>query len=187
MKFCTTCGIEKNLFEFSEDKSTKDGLRRQCRACRRETKHAELRRRKARQQEKAIERQQQQGYEILDALANGGKNNPHIAEVYESLMNAFGGVDGYAKWFFADFLAAKPGSQNRVKLHQMLVTLTAKVSQQGLAEQRLEMLDREDLMRIIRQAAEGDDDLELIGQVVDQAHMPRRLGMAEARMEQAIE
>ena len=84
-------------------------------------------------------------------MTGGGSYDPHVNEVFESMMRPFGGVNGWAKHLFATYLACEPGSQKRVKIHDMMMNLAGKVTSLGLTERQLDMMEERDLLQVMRQ------------------------------------
>ena len=115
-KYRTSCGIRKSLDSFHKDETKEDGRRDTCSECR--SKINELKK-KDRLDEK-LRKIEQEGLETLGNLKSGGSFDPHINEVFEAMMKPFGGVNGWAKHLFATYLASDPGSQKRVKIHDMM-------------------------------------------------------------------
>jgi hypothetical protein len=146
-KFCTHCGSRKSLDEFHKDVSKEDGHRDVCKACR--TKLAEQA--KQDQLDHRLAVLEEQGLETLETLKDGGSFDPHINEIFESMLRPFGGVNGWAKHLFATYLACDPGSQKRVKIHDMMMQLAGKVTKLGLAERQLDMMEERDLIQVMRQ------------------------------------
>jgi hypothetical protein len=144
-KFCTTCGKRKALEDFHKDDSKADGHRDTCKMCRKEIN---ARARDARRK-KQIQELENQGLDALGKMSSGGSLDPHINEVFEAIMRPFGGVNGYAKHLFATYLACDPGSQRRIKIHEMIIRLADKVTKMGLAERQLEMMEERDLKRVL--------------------------------------
>lgn len=145
-KYCTSCGIRKSLDSFHKDETKEDGRRDTCSECR--SKINELKK-KDRLDEK-LRKIEQEGLETLGNLKSGGSFDPHINEVFEAMMKPFGGVNGWAKHLFATYLASDPGSQKRVKIHDMMMQLAGKVTKLGLAERQLDMMEERDLLQLMR-------------------------------------
>jgi len=145
-KYCTSCGIRQSLAEFHKDETKEDGHRDTCRKCR------SLINKERKEQALAAELRQieEEGLKTLGTLTDGGSYDPHINEVFESLMKPFGGVQGWAKHLFATYLACDPGSQKRVKIHDMMMQLAGKVTKLGLAERQLDMMEEKDLLQVMR-------------------------------------
>lgn len=147
VKFCTSCGARKVLGEFHKDEAKEDGHRDTCKDCRARVNEQ---RKKDRLDAKLAELEKE-GLETLSTLGSGGSYDPHINEVFEAMLRPFGGVNGWAKNLFATYLACDPGSQKRVKIHDMMMQLAGKVTSLGLAERQLEMMEERDLLNVMRQ------------------------------------
>lgn len=146
-KYCTSCGIRKVLEDFHKDESKWDGHRDTCKECR-----AKINEQKKQDSLDArLQELEKEGLETLGNLSSGGSFDPHINEVFEAMMKPFGGVNGWAKHLFATYLACDPGSQKRVKIHDMMMQLAGKVTKLGLAERQLDMMEERDLLQIMRQ------------------------------------
>ena len=145
-KYCTSCGIRQSLAEFHRDETKEDGHRDTCRGCRAKINKEKKERNLAAELRKIEE----QGIKTLGTLTDGGSYDPHINEVFESMMKPFGGVQGWAKHLFATYLACDPGSQKRVKIHDMMMQLAGKVTKLGLAERQLDMMEEKDLLQVMR-------------------------------------
>jgi len=146
-KFCTHCGHKKILEAFHKDETKEDGRRDVCKDCRsliNDQKKQDSLDARLRELEK-------EGLESLGNLSSGGSFDPHINEVFEAMMKPFGGVNGWAKHLFATYLACDPGSQKRVKIHDMMMQLAGKVTKLGLAERQLDMMEERDLLQVMRQ------------------------------------
>ena len=147
VKFCTNCGERKELDSFHKDTEKEDGHRDTCKECR--SKISEKRKQDRLDQQLAeLERE---GLETLGGLTSGGSFDPHLNEVFEAMMRPFGGVNGWAKHLFATYLACEPGSQKRVKVHDMMMQLAGKVTKLGLAERKLDMMSERDLLNVMMQ------------------------------------
>ena len=143
-KYCTTCGKKKPFIEFDLDKYRPDGRRDTCKRCRSEI-NAAKRQQKMNEQ---IAQQEMDNLAKFEELAKqGGSMAPHISEMFESLMEPFGGQRGFARHLFANYIAADPGSQMRFKILQSVMELGKQVTKHDLAERRLEMLEDDDLVR----------------------------------------
>lgn len=146
-KFCTTCGLKKSLEAFHVDKSRSDGHRDTCKECRSKI-HEEQ---KQNNLDARLAKLEEEGLQTLANMTDGGSYDPHVNEVFESLMRPFGGVNGWAKHLFATYLACDPGSQKRVKIHDMMMNLAGKVTSLGLTERQLDMMEERDLLQVMRQ------------------------------------
>lgn len=147
VKFCTHCGIRKNLDQFHKDEAKEDGHRDVCKECRSKINE----KRKQDRLDQKLAEIEKEGLETLGGLSSGGSYDPHINEVFEAMMKPFGGVNGWAKHLFATYLACDPGSQKRVKIHDMMMQLAGKVTKLGLAERQLDMMEERDLLQVMRQ------------------------------------
>ena len=146
-KWCTHCGVRKELDAFHQDSAKEDGRRDTCKECRSKIDKE----RKQKTLDAELQKVEQEGLKALGNLSSGGSFDPHINEVFESLMKPFGGVNGWAKHLFATYLACDPGSQKRVKIHDMMMQLAGKVTKLGLAERQLDMMEERDLLQVMRQ------------------------------------
>ena len=146
-KFCTTCGMKKSLDDFHLDKSKSDGHRDTCKECRSKI-HEEQ---KQNSIDSRLAKLEEEGLQALEKMTGGGSYDPHVNEVFESMMRPFGGVNGWAKHLFATYLACEPGSQKRVKIHDMMMNLAGKVTSLGLTERQLDMMEERDLLQVMRQ------------------------------------
>lgn len=146
-KFCTHCGLRKSFNCFHKDDTKEDGHRNVCKECRSKINDDK---KKARLDAK-LKEVEQEGLEALGNLSAGGSFDPHINEVFEAMMKPFGGVNGWAKHLFATYLACDPGSQKRVKIHDMMMQLAGKVTKLGLAERQLDMMEERDLLQVMQQ------------------------------------
>ena len=146
-KWCNHCGIMKPLKDFHRDSRKEDGHRDVCIECR-----AKIEKEKEKESLDArLKELEQEGIETLGKLSSGGSFDPHINQVFESMLKPFGGVDGWAKHLFATYLASPPGSQKRVKIHDMMMQLAGKVTKLGLAERQLDQMEERDLLNVMKQ------------------------------------
>ncbi|MGB1649674.1 MAG: hypothetical protein ACPHEP_01485 [Acidimicrobiales bacterium] len=146
-KYCTNCGHKKPLTDFHKDESKDDGHRDTCKQCR----SVIIEQQKKDSLDARLKEIEQEGLESLSKLSSGGSFDPHINEVFEAMMKPFGGVNGWAKHLFSTYLACDPGSQKRVKIHDMMMQLAGKVTKLGLAERQLDMMEEKDLIQVMRQ------------------------------------
>lgn len=144
MKYCTNCGIKKDLDEFHSDASRSDGHRDHCKQCRRELALA------AEYNDGPIRELEEKGMEVLGAMANsGGSFQPHVSEALEELLLPFGGMRGFSKFFFANYLAAKPGSATRERMLSRITDLIEKVSDIGDSDTPLDRMEEGDIIRVM--------------------------------------
>lgn len=146
-KFCTHCGVKQPLENFHKDESKGDGRKDTCKSCRAKIHEQK----KQLSLDAQLQKVEEEGIKTLGSLSSGGSFDPHINEVFEAMMKPFGGVNGWAKHLFATYLACDPGSQKRVKIHDMMMQLAGKVTKLGLAERQLDMMEERDLLQVMRQ------------------------------------
>lgn len=148
-KMCSTCGgIWPETPEyFDRDNKSDSGFRATCKVCR-----AEASKKKA--NEKVLERVdnlEKGTLQLLAQLQAGGSDVPHQAELFQRLMECFGGVGGFAQHWMAHYLMTKAGSSVRSKMLEMMVRMAAKVSEQQMAD--INLMADEDLQREIERRA----------------------------------
>lgn len=85
-----------------------------------------------------------------DAFQPGGV--PNIAEVMETMLGYFGGIEMLGLQQAALFLSAKPGSTTRQRVLAMMNNTSTKVSQLGYAKKPLHMLSDEELEQAIAES-----------------------------------
>jgi len=144
---CHVCGeqLPANTQYFDVDNSRDDGLRLQCKACRAKREDDEERKTIAAK----LDALDSNSVRLLTELAMDGSDVPHIAEVFQKLLDVFGGISGFAQHFMANYLMSKPGSQMRQRMLQSIITLGIKVTESGGAELPLELLNDADIEREI--------------------------------------
>lgn len=144
LKWCTNCGQQKPLDQFHKDAARVDGHRDHCTDCRRELRREES------IKGTVLEDMEDQAMETLGQLSGrGGSVVPHATEALESVLRPFGGMEGYGKWLFATFLAARPGSAVRERLLTKILDLIQYVSAAGDSEQPINEMEDGDLIRIM--------------------------------------
>lgn len=151
-KHCSVCRdkLPLDAAHFDRDRSSDDGFRNECKQCR-----AELRKKVS--DEEIDERLQQLDRAALTMLQAAAMKEyskvPHIAEVFECLMRVFGGPQGFAEHFLGTYLSAKPGSQQRIKLLNIVSMLANQATQSGAVKVPKDLLSDEDLEREITETA----------------------------------
>lgn len=151
IKTCTQCGQDLPATDqyFDQDATKDDGLRTVCKQCRCAVREEnELRKRDQR-----LQMVDDAAYNLLNNVARGGSDVPHVAEVYQRLMDVFDGAGGYATHFMAQYLEAKPGSTTRTKMLELLMRLGMKVSESGAAKIPVEMMNNVDLQNEVAEQA----------------------------------
>lgn len=126
---------------FDRDLSRDDGLRNVCKACR--AKERQLAAYK--EINEKVRQMDERSMEMLDTIANSGARLPHIAEIYENTMEAFGGSAGLAAHLMGQYLSAKPGSTQRTKTLELIIRLATKVTEMGAAQLPVDLMNDEDL------------------------------------------
>lgn len=86
---------------------------------------------------------------------SGGANIPHTAELTESLMNYFGGVNGFASICMKQYWDAKPGSRIRSGVLEMVVRLATKNTEAGGAKKPIDLYSEEELEAEINKRIEN--------------------------------
>jgi len=126
---------------FDRDSSKEDGLRSVCKLCRAD----EYDQRQKMALDERIKMIDEASLRLIDKLARSGSDVPHMAELYQRIMEAFDGVGGYAAHFMAQYLSAAPGSSIREKMLNHIMKLGIKVSESGHAQIPVELMTDEDL------------------------------------------
>jgi hypothetical protein len=142
-KLCNQCGEEypATTDYFNVDNDKDDGLRTVCKVCR----MAYEDKKEQQSLEEHIKSMDDASLELIKRMARGGSDVPHIAEVYQCLMQAFDGAGGFAAHFMNQYLSAKPGSTTRTKMLTLLAQMSAKVSESGQAQLPLELMSDQDV------------------------------------------
>ena len=151
VKPCMTCGIEypKTASFYHSDKQAKDGFKATCIECRRKQR----KRRNADRVAKKVEQIDNLSLGMIDSLMQTGSDVPHVAEVFQRVMEAFNGAGGFAQHFMAQYLSAKPGSAIRQRMLDSVIRLATKVSDTGAAQIPVDMLTDEDLQMELEKRA----------------------------------
>jgi hypothetical protein len=134
---------------FDRDESKEDGLRLVCKACR-------AKQREVSKQDKIDERvkaMDKASLALLKNIAKGGSQIPHVSELYERVMEAFEGAGGFAAHFMAQYLMAQPGSTTRTKMLELAIRLGVMTTQQGAAQEPIDVMEDEDLQVAFRRYA----------------------------------
>lgn len=126
---------------FDRDATREHGLRSVCKTCR-----AKMRQLEAYEAvDTRVRNLDARSLDMLDTLVRAGAEIPHIAEIYQRVMEAFEGPGGFAAHLMGQYLMAKPGSIARGKILSEIMRLAAKVSDSGAAQIPVNLLDDEDL------------------------------------------
>lgn len=70
---------------------------------------------------------------------------PHIADIFERIMNICGGAEGYAQKLMDDYEAAEEGSIQRTQLHKLITTYAMKTTEVGAAEKPIDALEDDEI------------------------------------------
>lgn len=82
---------------------------------------------------------------FVTRVVSGGANVPHTAELLESMMNYFGGVNGFASMAMKQYYDSPPGSRMRTSMLEMVVKLASKNTEQGGARKPIQLYSEEEL------------------------------------------
>lgn len=151
LKTCYRCGedLPSTLQYFDQDTTKPDGLRSTCKQCRFETRNE----RRVSQRDERLQMMDDAAFNLLETVARGGSDVPHIAETYQRLMDVFDGAGGFAAHFMAQYLESTPGSTTRTKLLELVMRLGLKVSESGAAQVPLELMTDTDLQNKLDEQA----------------------------------
>ena len=144
-KECNRCRVMYPLSKefWHRNNHSNDGFRNTCRMCRAE----EVEQKRREKIDDRIQSVENDGVELLDKLAHGGSEVPHIAETFQRIMEAFGGPGGFAPQLIATYYRAAPGSQLRQRIMSDIMRLNVKVSDSGAAKRSLDEITTEELDR----------------------------------------
>ena len=110
-------------------------LRFTCRVC--------IQEKKKRDQMQAIEDRAVDIY--LRSSSVGGANIPHTAELLESVMQYFGGTNGFSSIIMKQYWDSPPGGRMRNSLLEMIVRLASKNTEQGGARKPINLFTEEEI------------------------------------------
>lgn len=149
IKMCTMCAQElpATADYFDRDSSKPSGFKSVCKACRaiKDDHDKNLR------LDENVRLMDDAALAMLQQMARGGSDVPHVAEVYQNIMQAFDGAGGFAVHFMNQYLSCKPGSAMRNKLLETIVSMSKHVSESGAAQIPLELMSDEDLQNKLEQ------------------------------------
>lgn len=91
---------------------------------------------------------------FVGRVVSGGANVPHTAELLESLMNYFGGVNGFAGMAMKQYWDSPPGSRMRSSILEMIVKLASKNTEQGGARKPIQLYSEDELEQEINKRLE---------------------------------
>lgn len=139
------------------DNSSNDGFRHTCKMCRAE----EVEQKRKEKIDDRLKQLEEGGFDLLDKLAQGGSNVPHMAETFQRIMEAFGGPGGFSQQLIATYYRAVPGSQQRQRILDSILRLNIKVSESGAAQKSLEELSNDELDQEIEKSIQQYADPEI--------------------------
>lgn len=129
---------------WSRSPGTQHTYRHTCKPCERKKKQQK---KMARLESAAVET-------YLSRVVSGGAKVPHTAEMLESLMHYFGGVNGFASMAMKQYWDAAPGSRIRSSVLEMVVRLATKNTEQGGARKPIQLYTEDELEHEINQRLE---------------------------------
>lgn len=109
---------------------------------------------------------------FLAAGTTGGSAIPHTSEMLESLMNLFGGTNGFASLAMKQYFDSKPGSRLRNSLLEMVVRLAQKNTEVGGAKKPVTLLTEEELEEEIQKRLKNAVLMAASREVVDAHSVP---------------
>ena len=110
-------------------------------------------------------------HEAMDALGKIDPTQaetisvPHMAELFEAIMTAFQGTQGFARHVMHTFLSAKPGSAVKQKILSDIIKLGQKTTETGLAQVSMDKLTTEELDELHKRIA---------GQIVSERKLAKK-------------
>ena len=131
---------EKN---FDRDSRKEGGFRFFCKECRAEARKLK----EALKVDEQVEKLDRAAMAAVRAMANGGTDLPHVAELYQVLMNLLGGVQGFGKHYVANMLQAPAGSQTRQRMLSDINKLAMVATASGAVSKPANLMTDEDLMK----------------------------------------
>lgn len=145
-KFCTRCGESKLKDEhFDRDSSKPDGYKGVCKQCRAEQHEAK----KDKELAHTLKALDQKIVATLAKAKQGGSDIPHIAELYQTLMRGFGGLEGFQSHYLGNYIASEPGSQIRERMLGNVLRMGEAVSDSKKVEMPIDLMSDQDLDREI--------------------------------------
>lgn len=163
---CTACGKLKPLtVEFwNRDDTKSEGFREMCKVCRAKRRRDSQSKQALTEGEQALSVVDRDAAILLNTIIESKQGLPtstlpHIATMFEKLMEVFGGAEGFAQHFMHNFLMAAPGSQQRQRMMDSMMRLGIKTTEAGSAKIPLELLSEDDLEREIAKRMESRKQL----------------------------
>lgn len=145
---CTACGKDKPLSRDFYRWRVQDGhgyFTGECLEC--ISKAKKVARAKAKAKRKAaLDRVERAGVDVFThAIAQGGSNIPHTAELVERVMQYFGGVGGFSAVLVKQYWDAQPGGSARNRLIETMCRLVTKNVDSGGAKKPLQLWSEDEL------------------------------------------
>lgn len=151
---CSICGRDKPLTRDHYRWRVQDGkgyYTAQCLECITKAKKAARAREKAKRKAE-LDRVEAAGVDAFTrAVANGGSNIPHTAELVERVMQYFGGVGGFGAVLVKQYWDSQPGGSARNRLLETMCRLVTKNVDSGGAKKPLQLWSEEELERELEQ------------------------------------
>lgn len=116
----------------------------------------EKRRKRRKQHKEEVKQREEQFEELTKAITNRRRTTarkiPHLTDLLEAQVAAWGGVAGLVKRVTTEFDESRPGSMQRTKLLESTIRLLEGATRLGLADQPLDLglLSEADLMREVK-------------------------------------
>jgi len=134
-RVCQICKLVKPIKSFPRVPGTQANYQPNCKSCKA----------KAKNQFKLDKLEREAVRTYLTKTSAGGSNIPHTAELLESVMNYFGGANGFASLVLKQYFESKPGSRMRNSLLEMVVRLASKNTEQGGARKPVSLYSDDEL------------------------------------------
>jgi hypothetical protein len=134
---CDTCGKVHDLTpkHFPRVPGTQTAFQATCKRCK-----------KVIARKKKLDRMEGSAVDtFIGRVISGGNNVPHTAELLESIMHYFGGVNGFASMAMKQYWDSPPGSRMRSSLLEMVVRLASKNTEQGGARKPIQLYTEDEL------------------------------------------
>lgn len=143
---CDKCGTVKPLDKkhFPHVPGGSHSFQKVCRKCKvliRREKHL------AKLEGKAVDH-------FIARTVSGGSNIPHTAELLESMMNYFGGANGFASVVMKQYFESPPGGRIRNSILEMVVRLATKNTEAGGAKKPIQLYSEDELENEINKRLE---------------------------------
>lgn len=151
-KVCTgKCRAElpASAMHFDRDRSQPDGFKSVCKMCRAEQAQENENREIA----ERVDKLDSQSAKLLEMVTQPGAKVPHLNELFERVMEVYGGAAGFAKHYLANYLMAPPGSAVRQKHLDAVIRMGVQVTTSGGARKPLDIMSDEELEKLANEQA----------------------------------